>query len=266
MFVTLCGVLAILFGLIHFGQRLILFPKPNRSGIDTLPTVPLGAERLWIAHSSGRTESWLFVERGDVRRPLVLFFHGNAELIDDAMDKVDGYRRLGYAVALMEYRGYGRSDGSPSEEHIVADALALVQRLETDPDLDLDRMVYHGRSLGGGVATSLARIYPPARLVLESTFTSIIDMARGMGVPAWLVRDPFNTREFLVQSDPSVLILHGVKDSIVPVEHAHQLAQAGTRVKLVLLDCGHNDCPPNDSDYWSVIGAFLSGGAHDGPV
>ena len=75
---------------------------------------------MWIDQPSGRTEAWLFCDRAQPGQPLVLYFHGNAEIIDFAMDKVSGYRRLGYGVAVMEYRGYGRSDGSPSQRNIVA--------------------------------------------------------------------------------------------------------------------------------------------------
>ena len=246
------------FALVYFGQRFILFPSPKTPHSHGSVTVPMSGERMWIDQPSGRTEAWLFCDRTQTGQPLVLYFHGNAEIIDFAMDKVSGYRRLGYGVAVMEYRGYGRSDGSPSQRNIVADATSLIQKLADDTAFDMNHLIFHGRSLGGGVAAALARIHPARQLVLESTFTSITSMARGMGIPSIMVRDPFNTIEFLSDFQGGVLVLHGVHDTVVPVEHAYQLATAARHAKHILMACGHNDCPSDVEAYWSGIKAFLS--------
>ena len=186
-------------------------------------------------------------------QPLVVFAHGNAELIDYQMPIVKGYQRLGFAVALFEYRGYGRSDGQPGEEAIVADGVALLDRLLKRKDIDPARIVYHGRSLGGGVLASLSNRRSPAVLILESTFRSVTEMARGMGLPAAAVRDPFDTQATLVKFEKPVLVCHGRRDQVVPVSHGQVLAEIAPNSTLHILECGHNDCPPNPRAYWQII-------------
>ena len=130
VFTALCITAAILVALVYWGQRHILFPRHAAPPALSESEMPSQAERIWLTHSDGRTEAWLFMNR--VRKtpqPLVVFAHGNAELIDYQMPIVQGYQRMGLAVALLEYRGYGRSDGQPSEDAIVADGVALLDQL-----------------------------------------------------------------------------------------------------------------------------------------
>src|SRR5699024_1012438 len=136
-----------------------------------------GLERLWIDSDEGAVEAW-FLPGDDVEParpgPAILFTHGNAELIDHWPDALARYRRLGVSVVLPEYRGYGRSAGSPSEAAIAQDLRALHALLSADPRVDASRIVYHGRSLGGGAVCTLLDAHPPRALILESTFTSIV--------------------------------------------------------------------------------------------
>src|SRR5690606_34255575 len=101
----------------------------------------------------GRVEAWLLPGDGvsaERPGPAVVFAHGNAELIDHWPGALARYRRLGVSVVLPEYRGYGRSAGRPSESAIRDDLRALHARLSSHPMVDVTRLVYHGRSLGGG--------------------------------------------------------------------------------------------------------------------
>src|SRR5690606_14605281 len=102
------------------------------------------------------------------------------------------YRELGLAVLLVEYPGYGRSGGSPSEASITRAALAAYDRLVARADIDPARIVLHGRSLGGGVVAVLSDARAAAALVLESSFTGVTAFASGMLLPPLLVRDPFD--------------------------------------------------------------------------
>jgi hypothetical protein len=226
------------------------------------PRVISGLERWWLEQGDGaKTEVWFLPARGvtaEHRAPAVLFAHGNAELIDFWPDMLERYRELGVSVVLPEYRGYGRSGGSPSEKAIVADLCALSERMARDPRIDMERLIYHGRSLGGGVASALSRVRPPKALVLESTFSSLSALTRDMGVPSFLIADPFDSVGALRAFHGPLLIMHGSRDTLIPRRHADVLAAANPRAKLVIYDADHNDLPPPGSDYWQQIEALVA--------
>ena len=116
-----------------------------------------------------------------------------------------------------------------------------------------DRIVAYGRSLGGGVAASLAAERPIAGLILESSFTSVRPLAARFLVPGWLVRDPFDNLAALRQYRGPLLVVHGLEDEIVPVNEGRKLAAAVAGAEIHLLECGHNDCPRP----WGLMRQFL---------
>lgn len=191
--------------------------------------------------------------------PLVIFCHGNAEIIDDQSRIIVGYQQLGFAVLLPEYRGYGRSAGAPSERGIVEDTVYFFDQALSRPEIDAGRIVIHGRSLGGGVAAGLADQRKPSALILESTFTSAAAMARKYFAPQFLVKNPLHVDTVLKTLDIPVLLMHGSHDSIIPVAHGRALRDLATRMTYVEYDCDHNDFPGdgNDEAYWKAIGDFL---------
>jgi len=240
-------------------QRALLFPKGALQPLPEALSTP-GLDRLWLDSPEGPVEVWLLPGRGvDAEHPgpAVVFAHGNGELIDHWPEALSPYRDMGVTVVLPEYRGYGRSAGHPSEEAIRTDLRALHERLRADPRIDPERLVYHGRSLGGGAACTLLDGHPPRALILESTFTSVADVASGMRLPRFLVVDRFDNRKALASYDGPLLVLHGASDRLVPVSHARELAASHPGAQLVLYDCGHNDMPPRGSDYWARIERFL---------
>jgi len=192
--------------------------------------------------------------------PLVVYFHGNAEIIDYQTTAVEGYRKLGCAVLLPEYRGYGRSGGKPSEAGILADSIRFFDQATKRPDVDPVRVVIHGRSLGGGPAAQLAGARKPRALILESTFISVAVMAHGYLAPECLARNPFRTDRVLAGLDVPVLIFHGTHDDIIPVRHGRALRDLAQNGAYVEYDCRHNDFPgdANEDAYWDEIARFLS--------
>jgi fermentation-respiration switch protein FrsA (DUF1100 family) len=239
-------------------QRRLIFPRHLVRPDPRAGEGIAGLERLHV----GETEGWLLPGDGvsaDRPGPAVLFAHGNGELIDHWPAELEPYRRLGVSVLLAEYRGYGRSGGEPSEEGITEDYVAFYELLAARPEIDPARLVFHGRSLGGGVVCALAARRPPAALVLQSTFTSIADLARAFGVPRFLVRDPFDNLAVLPQLDRPVLIVHGTRDDVIPFSHAEALAKAARRPTRVSYDCRHNDCPPDPVRFWEDVRSFLEG-------
>jgi len=241
-------------------QRRVLFPRhaipapPEPSAAET-------SERIEPWHRdtpAGRVEAW-FMPAPDATaaapKPAVIFAHGNAELIDHNIELANAYHELGVSVLMPEYRGYGRSAGSPSQKAIVADYVAFYDRLAAQPGVDAQRIVFHGRSLGGAVTAQLAEKRRPAAWVLQSTFTSVAAMARGFGVPRFLVRDPFEVKDVLKGYDGPVLILHGTADEIVDISHANALHAAAEGSELATFPTGHNEPMPEDA--WRRIEAFL---------
>jgi hypothetical protein len=217
------------------------------------------------AEGGGEVVAWFLPVPGAVAEdpaPVVIFFHGNAEIIDHQHTIVEGYHRLGCSVLLPEYRGYGRSAGKPGEEAIVADAVHFHDELVRRPEVDEARIVIHGRSLGGGPAAQLAARRGPRALILESTFSSAAAMAHKYLVPAFLVKHPFRTDRVLETLDAPVLIFHGFGDDIIPVSHGRRLRDIALRGTYVEYPCAHNDFPGlnNEAAYWDQIAEFLRHG------
>lgn len=224
-------------------QRATMFPRHlvPRAG----PPPPADAVVLRLDTGEEEIEAWLLARSGGEPgpAPLLLFAHGNAELVDFWPAAFEEPRRWGLSVLLVEYPGYGRSSGRPSERSIARAMAAAHDWAAARPEIDARRIVGYGRSVGGAAIGRLARDRALAALVLESTFTSVPAMARRIGVPGFLMRDRFDTLAALRGFAGPALVLHGTRDTIVPAEESRELAAANPRAELHLLACGHNDCP-----------------------
>jgi len=254
---SLAGLLALYWLLGFVMLRPALFPAPGPSALQP----PRNVERIWLTLGAGRVEAWRLPAIGgpafgmnDEPRPLIIFTHGNGELIDNNVDDFTDATHAGVGVLMVEYPGYGRSEGSPSQASITEAVLAAYDWAARQPSVDASRIVAFGRSLGGGAACILATRRPVAGLVLQATFTGVADMAHRYGFPAFLVRDPFDNIAALKQYAGPILLLHGERDDIIPVEHSERLLiSAGSRATLQRLSCGHNDC----FDVWPLVRQFL---------
>lgn len=248
--------------LLFFWQDRMMFPRqmtaPPRPVPYSQQTVVISLD---IGHG-GKVESWFIPAPGATAsnpRPAVVFFHGNAEIIDWLDDIIAGYHRLGCSVLLPEYRGYGRSSGRPSQKAICSDAVRFYDELIKRDDVDRSRIVFHGRSLGGSIAAAVATQRKPAALLLQSTCASVAGLAWRFGAPPFLVRNPFRTDRVVARLDVPLLIFHGTRDEIIPVSHGRRLRDLAPKAACIEYDCGHNDFPGpgNDETYWSDIAKFL---------
>lgn len=242
---------------IYFGQRRLIFP--GSSALGSSGPEAHGGERIWLDAGGERTEAWLLPARsGAGAGPLLLYAHGNGELIDHWVDAFEPARALGASALLVEYPGYGRSPGAASERSIGAAMNAAYDHAVHERGFAPAHIVGWGRSLGGGAVCGLARERPLAALVLESTFTNILSMAQRMGLPALLarllMRDRFDNLGVLQRFPGPVLLLHGERDELIPPAEAEALRDAVDGVELHWLPCGHNDC----ARPWPVVLRFLA--------
>ena len=241
-------------------QRQIIFPRsqiPYPS--ETKNTVP-GIEKIWLSIHTGKFETWFMPPLNiDAKKPspAVIFAHGNAELIDFCPQELQAFTRIGIGVLLIEYPGYGRSEGSPSQKNISHAFNTAYDYLVSRKEVDPNRIILFGRSVGGGAACALAANKPSAALILQSTFTSVKALASRFFAPGFLVRDPFDNLSVVSTYPGPVLIIHGRYDDIIPFSHGKALYKKAVNGKIVVYDCGHNDCPPNQEAFRKDIETFL---------
>lgn len=247
-------------------QNALVFPRSfalAQGGVLEGP--PADAERVWVTSTGDqpgmRVEAWLFVGKGRSAQspgPAVMIFHGNAMLIDFCVDWARHYSSMGVSAMVCEFRGYGRSEGDPTQDRIQSDMVQFRDLLDERPEVDPARVVYHGRSLGGAVAAALAVERPPAAMILECTFTSMSAMFWRSFVPGFLATNPYATVRTLPEFKGPILLLHGERDDIVPASHARALHKACPGSELRVLKGGHNDFPEDRAERGAIILDFLT--------
>lgn len=238
-------------------QRQVMFPRGLIEVPSEDPHIP-DLERIWINTSFGKVETWFLPSpRGSKPAPAVIFAHGNGELIDFWPQELKIFNRLGIGLLLVEYPGYGRSEGSPSQASIEETFVAAYDMLVARKDVDASRIILFGRSLGGGAVCALAAQRPSAALILMSTFISARSFAAKYLAPGFLVRDPFDNLAAVKTYPGPVLIIHGKFDEVIPYRHGVSLFQAASRGKMITYESGHNDCPPRWDTFWRDVESFL---------
>jgi len=212
------------------------FPKPGEGeGWSVVSYEAAGGIRLAGA----------FFPPPSPERPVLLYFHGNAEAAAHNLPLADALRASGLGVFLAEYRGYGGLGGSPSEEGLYADAEAALAELGR-LGVPSGRVVLVGRSLGSGVAVELGTRHRVAAVVLVSAYTSIVDMGRTVAGPLapFFVRDRFDSLSKIGRVPAPVVLVHGTRDDVVPVSMGRRLAAARPDARWVEVpDATHNDFP-----------------------
>jgi fermentation-respiration switch protein FrsA (DUF1100 family) len=207
-----------------------------------------GAEELEISTTDGlRLGAWFAPPTEGQARATVVVFNGNAGNRSFRAPLAARLTQSGLAVLLVDYRGFGGNSGKPSEQGLIADARAVRTYLESRPDVDPNRLVYFGESLGSGVAVALATEQPPAALVLRSPFASLTDLGR-MHYPflpvSLLLKDRFSSIERIDRVRCPLLIIAGDRDRIVPLTQSRKLFDAASmeRKRLLIIEgVGHND-------------------------
>lgn len=243
-------------------DRLIYFPQVGGSALPTPARVKLPFQDVRIATEDGETLAAWWVPAGPMRGA-VLLLHGNAGSIADRIDYLPHFNAMGYAVLLVDYRGYGASTGKPSERGTYLDAHAAWRWLTAQPDLRPGDIVLVGESLGGAVAAELAARVQPRALMLIATFTSAVDLGSEIYpyLPVRLIsRYRYDTLAHLRGFHGPVLIAHSRDDEIVPFAHGERLYAAATGAKsLLVMRGGHNDGFLFDQPAWvRMVDNFLA--------
>ena len=257
-------ILAILVvSLTFWGQiekRFVYYPD---SDLVAMPDqLGLSYEEVFFRTEDGLTlHGWYVPGPGEVTW---LWFHGNGGNISHRLDEVALFHhRLGVNQFVFDYRGYGRSEGKPTERGTYGDARGALAYLKGRGDVDPGKIVYFGRSLGTAVAVELATADEPLGLVLVAPFTSVSNMAR-IAFP-WvpfhrLVRGRYDSLERISRIKAPVLILHGDADQTIPVAEGQRLFDAATGPKQfrLLSGAGHNDTYVTGGRvYWDAMEDFL---------
>ncbi len=262
MLTMLAAAYGVVLGLVFlFQPRLVYFPMKGSYGA-TPQAYGLAFERVTLPTEDGEKLAAWWIPAPAPARGTVLLFHGNAGNIAHRIDYAKMFHGMGYSTLLVDYRGYGESTGTPSEQGTYRDASASWNWLTTQRGIKASDIVIFGESLGGGVATWLAANHSPRALILASTFTSIPDLGTEVypWLPVrWLSRIHYNNIENLGKISTPVLIAHSSGDEIIPFAHGKRLYAAVREPKAFLeLRGGHNEGFVFAREEWvAVVREFL---------
>ena len=239
-------------------QREFVFPGQHKKLTESPISRRPDAEAYRVATASGAIDAWFFPPiRPAGSTPVLIFSHGNGEVIDQWVDDFEEFRRWGLGVFLVEYPGYGRSAGEPSETAVQEALVKAYDVLINREDVDKDRIIGYGLSLGGGAVCALARERPLAAMILQSTFTSLRIFAHRYFMPEFLLRDPFDNASVLRTFPGPVLVLHGRNDDLISSREGQELATLAARGTLRLYECGHSCWMPDQIPLLRDIRKFL---------
>ena len=232
----------VLVALMYFAQRALLYFPDTTRYAPAAVGLPQAEEIALTTADHQRVVVWHAAPQGE--KPVVLYFQGNAGGLDLRAGRFRELVSDGTGLVALNYRGYGGSTGSPSETGLIADAVAAYDFAAAR--YSTKRIVLWGESLGTGVAVALASQQPVARVILESPFTSIADVAAAIywfAPVRLLVKDPFRSDIRVGKIAAPILLIHGVRDDVVPIAFADRLYEsiAGPKQFVRLADAGHND-------------------------
>jgi fermentation-respiration switch protein FrsA (DUF1100 family) len=230
-----------------FAERLLFLPPaPSyRDSAEILKIPVSGGERISALHLAGPAADFT-----------LLLSHGNAEDLGDLRGLCERYRERGFSILAYDYRGYGTSSGRPSEEAACADIETLYDHLRLELRVPPDRIILHGRSLGGGPSVALAARRPVAGLILESTFTSVFRVATEIPLFPF---DKFDNLGRIGAVACPILVVHGTDDQVVPFRHGEELFRRAREPKRMLAVAGadHNNLHRIAGEaYWLALDRF----------
>ena len=246
LFSIVAGIFVLLSLALYFlqGKMVFLSNLPGRALTASPGDIGLEFEEVSLTTSDiERLHGWYVPAIKS--KGVVLFFHGNAGNISHRLDSIEIFHRLGLDTLIIDYRGYGESTGKASEQGTYLDAEAAWRYLFDERGVPADQIIIFGRSLGGAVGAWLGAQHTPAAVIIESSFTSGVDMARQLYpfLPARLItRLRYPVVEYVSRLDCPVLVVHSRNDEIIPFEMGQSLyAAAKQRKSFLELRGDHNN-------------------------
>lgn len=226
--------------LVYFLAEWFMYYPPPRGSSDSMFSEKEGIKDCWIECDNLYIHARLY---GDTSLPrMMIFAHGNAEDLESLHPFLSEYAKAGFLILAFDYSGYGKSEGKPSEKQLIKNALAVMKYVYNNQYLKKKEIIFHGRSLGTGVVLATAAVHPPAKIILESPFLSVLSV-------------PFHYPVFLLDRFPSfriiraipdsipILIMHGEMDNIIPSFHSRRLYSLREKntTMIIFPQTGHND-------------------------
>lgn len=246
--IGVAAYVALVFGMVICQRRLLYFPTkmkapPSAFGLG-------GMTELFLETSDKiRLQTWVQPARPGF--PTIIYFHGNALHLGGRAAWFNGFVAAGFGLVAISHRGFGKSEGRPTEAGFYADARAAICYAEGALRIPPKKLIYYGESLGTGVAVQMATERPPGLLALQAPYTSVETRAAEIypfvvGLRR-LVRDKYNSAAKIGEVEAPILVLHGAKDALIPLRHGEALFAAANEPKTMVVypDAHHADytCP-----------------------
>lgn len=233
-----------------------------KKGISATPARNnIAFQEVWFESEPGvRLNGWLIAGTPGV--PLVVFFHGNSGNLSDNLEYIKLLHGDGFPIFIFDYRGYGKSGGAPrAEDDFYQDARAAISFLEGQGWAQ-EGVIYFGQSLGAAVALQMAMELPPAGLVMESSFTCLMDIVRHVSPVGyytfgwWGIDLPFDNLGKIAEAGVPLLLVHGDRDQLVPVEMARELFARAAEPKMLHIIAGGGHCDVFTGDSRAYLAAW----------
>jgi hypothetical protein len=239
------GLLLTVAGIRLFENSFIYFPPRFPEGFPPQDLYARHVEEVWLTTLDKVKVNARYLPNPTSEKAL-LWFHGNAENVGYGLERLMFYSRVAVNVLAVDYRGYGKSEGSPDEAGVYRDADAAHDYLIQERHIQPKNIVVFGHSLGGAVAIDLASRRDCGGLIVQSSFTSAKDMARRLfRIPLfeYIPKSQFNSLAKIRRVRAPILIVHGTRDEVVPFSMGQRLFKAAPEPKFFfpVEDAGHND-------------------------
>jgi len=226
-----------------FQKRFLYFPD-KQIGLPEQYGLRGFTENILKSHDGIALQSWFKPPAPGM--PVILYFHGNASHMGNRAGIYSALAGKGFGVLSLSYRGYGKSEGMPSEQGLYSDARTAVKFLTEDTKIPLSNIILYGESLGTGIAVQMATEYQVGGLILQAPYTSVVGRAAEIYffIPVRKVlREHFNSLDKISKVKSPLLIIHGALDTTIPIRHGKTLLESANHPKESVFfdDVGHNN-------------------------
>lgn len=264
LLITAALAVAGLYAFAHYARRAsMFFPDRYPIGMWDVGGLPIAPEDHYFETGDGvRIHAWLF-RAADRNAPLLIWLHGNGGNITNRAPMAAEFARRGAAVLLVEWRGYGRSEGRPTESGLYRDALAAHDYATAKLGFAADRIVPYGESLGGPYAAYMAKERRVRAVVIENSFSSLADLGNALYAPiplGWTAPRAMTTTRWLNRAGVPVLVMHGRRDNVIPFALGQKLYDGLTVPKEMLVSesASHSEIPAVEPErYYATVLRFI---------